>query len=299
MLGIAWSFCIFLFLYLLRSPEKASSAVVESLEVCSLRLIPSLFPFMVLTNFICLTHMSDLLSLICGRVFSALTGLPQKGVSAFILGSVCGFPIGAVSVRNLYKNGDISSSEAAKLTAVSNNAGIAFCIGSVGTLFNDTMVGIKLWLVQFISAVIIAIASKKGYNANILASGGEKYKHISSRGILTAFAESVANAALSMLKICAFAVFFGVFVKTIVSLLPQFVSAFAAAICELTIAVRLSSEFGRAGLPICAFALGFSGMSVHSQVASVLSDSNISLRRYFVSKLLQGIVSALIAVIFC
>lgn len=44
-------------------------------------------------------------------------------------------------------------------------------------------------------------------------------------------------------------------------------------------------------LSIVAFILGFGGFSVHMQVASIVGDTDLSLKPYLLGKLLQGIIA--------
>lgn len=46
-------------------------------------------------------------------------------------------------------------------------------------------------------------------------------------------------------------------------------------------------------LPVAALVLGFGGFSVHMQVASIVSDSDLSLKPYLLGKLLQGIFASI------
>lgn len=46
-------------------------------------------------------------------------------------------------------------------------------------------------------------------------------------------------------------------------------------------------------LPIVALILGFGGFSVHMQVASIISDSDLSLKPYLLGKLLQGVFASI------
>ena len=46
-------------------------------------------------------------------------------------------------------------------------------------------------------------------------------------------------------------------------------------------------------LTIVSFILGFGGFSVHMQVASILSDSDLSFKTYLLGKLLQGIFASI------
>ena len=45
-------------------------------------------------------------------------------------------------------------------------------------------------------------------------------------------------------------------------------------------------------LSIVAFVLGFGGFSVHMQVASIISETDLSLKPYILGKLLQGIIAS-------
>lgn len=46
-------------------------------------------------------------------------------------------------------------------------------------------------------------------------------------------------------------------------------------------------------LPIVALVLGFGGFSVHMQVASIISDGDLSMKPYLLGKLLQGIFASI------
>ena len=63
--------------------------------------------------------------------------------------------------------------------------------------------------------------------------------------------------------------------------------------------MRLGS--GRADFVWAAALLGWGGLSVHGQTAAVLADTNLKMGRYFLGKLLQAALSALLAylLVFC
>lgn len=71
-------------------------------------------------------------------------------------------------------------------------------------------------------------------------------------------------------------------------------AAMAAGFLELTNGVlRLSPT--RTGFITAAALLGWGGLSVHCQTASVLDGTNVPLDRYFLGKALQSLLSALLA----
>ena len=357
------------FAALIGSPSTAARAAARSLEICATRLIPSLFLFIALTGIITTTRIADFIGRLFCRPFVWLFGIPPAGVCAFILGSVGGFPIGAVTAKRLYDDKLLTRDEAARLIAFSSNAGMAFCVGGIGvSLYDSAAVGWQIYLCSLVSAVIIGIAQNRGgtarrvemkgkptgesqardtqsnlmtrnaqprnppaqntqsipltHNAQPRNPSAQNTQSIllshnaqpqsrppqSARQILSAVSDSIAAAGLTMLKICAFAVFFGVVGELSAAALTRIAGHFGyagdklsagfACLCELTLASRLCAELSpNLSIPLCSFAAGFAGMSVHMQIAAVVGE--IPLRRYFVAKTAQGVLAASLSALFC
>lgn len=357
------------FAALIGSPSTAAGAAARSLEICAARLIPSLFLFIALTGIITTTRIADFIGRLFCRPFVWLFGIPPAGVCAFILGSVGGFPIGAVTAKRLYDDKLLTRDETARLISFSSNAGMAFCVGGIGvSLYDSAAVGWQIYLCSLVSAVIIGIAQNRGgtarrvemkgkstgesqardtqsnlmtrnaqprnppaqniqsipltRNAQPRNSPAQNTQSIppihnaqpqsrppqSARQILSAVSDSIAAAGLTMLKICAFAVFFGVVgelsATALTSLAGHFgyagdkLSAGFACLCELTFASRLCAELSPTlSIPLCSFAAGFAGMSVHMQTAAVVGE--IPLGRYFIAKTAQGVLAAALSALFC
>ncbi len=360
---------IIFFAVLIGSPSTAARAAARSLEICATRLIPSLFLFIALTGIITTTRIADFIGRLFCRPFVWLFGIPPAGVCAFILGSVGGFPIGAVTAKRLYDDRLLTRDEAARLIAFSSNAGMAFCVGGIGvSLYDSAAVGWQIYLCSLVSAVIIGIAQNRGGTARRVEMKGKptgesqarntqsnlmtrnaQPRNIpaqntqsilltrdaqprnppaqntqsippihnaqpqglppqSARQILSAVSDSIAAAGLTMLKICAFAVFFGVVGELSSAALTRIAGHFGyagdklsagfACLCELTLASRLCAELSPAlSIPLCSFAAGFAGMSVHMQTAAVVGE--IPLGRYFIAKTAQGVLAAALSAIFC
>ena len=53
------------------------------------------------------------------------------------------------------------------------------------------------------------------------------------------------------------------------------------------------------GFVMAAALLGWGGVSVHCQTAAVLEDTGLPMGRYLLAKALQGILSALLALLLC
>lgn len=294
-LSALWLSLLFLLFYFLKSPTLAATSARTALDICAAGLIPSLFPFMVLVSAVNSSGLSSHISRLIGRPISFIFGITESAATAVFLGALGGFPIGAVCTRSLFERGELSSDDGARLITFTNNASPAFCIGTIGgAMFGDVGFGARLYFSQICAALIIGIAQRKRRAVQRTSAIVLQVKSVSD--IVT---DAVSGAGITMLKICSFAIFFAVvgdaLCKTVSHYFGAYAAAVCAALCELTLAGRSCAALGgNAARLICAFAVGFSGISVHMQVASVLSGSGISMKRYYICKLLQGVLSVCI-----
>ena len=83
---------------------------------------------------------------------------------------------------------------------------------------------------------------------------------------------------------------------------PEFSSGFISGIIELTNGVNIVANIPEKAISIniilCAFLLGFGGISVILQVFSIVSEENISIKSYIIGKLLQGLFAAFYTYLF-
>ncbi len=258
-------------------------------------LIPSLFPFIVLVGMMTASGLSEKISLIIGKPLAFVFGLPSDCAYAILLGALGGFPIGAVCTRELYESEKIDKTTAERLITFTNNASPAFCIGAIGmTLFSDVGYGIKLYICQLTAAFLIGLLGRKKVPSR--KNHTTDKPSTNTADILTG---AVEKAGITMLKICSFAVFFAVVGDALCIVAERFfwgaAAALSASFVELTLAARRCALLdSSAAQLLCAFAVGWSGISVHMQCAAMLSGSDISMKRYYFCKLFQGILCTLL-----
>ena len=125
--------------------DLAKASCSKALLLCAQILVPSLFPFFVLSAFISRLGIASILGKIISPIVSPAYGISSAGASALIMGFIGGYPSGAAYIAELEKAGDIKPEEAERLIAFCNNSGPAFIIGVIGNcIFNSTKIGIKL-----------------------------------------------------------------------------------------------------------------------------------------------------------
>lgn len=284
-------------LCLLSEPLQKSTA--DILEICARSVIPSLFPFMVISSL--LTQSAPYLFTESKRELRLLK-VPSCSLIAVILGALCGFPTGVVTVAGLRKRELISKEQAENLAMISNNTGPAFIVEVIGASFwGSRAIGIKLYIIQLISCILLTmivfpLLPKRKVLDNVHKKSNAKTTNANVAAILC---EAISSSSLGVIKICGFVVFFSVIIECVSLLFPsmgQQTRAIISSILEFTSGCRACSALGsRNALALSAFSIGFSGLSVLAQCASFSSKSDFSLKKTFIFKLFQGLLCAVLA----
>ncbi len=276
-------FCLILLLLTVLFSEAVKGAISASLLFCFNALIPSLFPAMILSRVILSYTPAPILP--GAGLFSKLFKLPRVGFFAFLMGSLCGFPVGAKIVNELFLSGELSDEEARRLLAFSNNTGPAFPVSAVGIgLYGSAGLGILLYLTQIFSALLFGLLSARG-------KPHPTEKHVTEQKRKGAsLPDIIGDATLSMLTLTGTVVAFSSFSVFLTFLFPKPLIPMLYAFLEIGNAVFSASAFpARIGLPLTAFALSFSGLSVHLQSAAMLKGTSLS--PPVTEKLIQGCFS--------
>lgn len=302
-------------LSLMMFPVQSVEAAKSGLELCANVIIPSLFPFFVLSGLIVEMGLVRHLGRLLQPVMKPLFNVGGSCSAAFALGFIGGYPVGAVTAINLYKKGWCSKDEAERLLAFCNNSGPAFILGVVGAgIFSSSLIGIMLYLAHILSSVMVGMLFRFRKSKVTEISPPVVSDSTTRSGFASAFTDCVKNAAASTINICAFVIFFTVVIKmlfltgimdaasSVVAMLlsplgfnAQWAEKLLIGLIEMSSGVwSLSGASGTltGKLSMAAFILGWAGVSVHCQVLSFIGGSGLSARTYVVGKALHGVISA-------
>lgn len=305
---------------LCRWPKEISGAVREGLALCYNVIIPSLFPFFILASLTISLGLAGYLGRLLSPVMGPLFRLSGPCAVPLALGFIGGYPVGARAALTLYESGQCGKTECERLLAFCNNSGPAFILGVVGAgVFGDSRVGLLLCLIHAASSFCVGLcfrfykAGEKPGRERPLAAP------IAARRFTAVFTRAVQDAVPSTLHICAFVVTFSVLLRLCVlsgflpvlsgllgrllgglGLTEEWARRLLTGLLELSSGVWSLAEDGsfRGRVAMCAFLLGWAGVSVHCQVLSFLGESGLSTRTYFLGKLLHGVFSAALTAFF-
>ena len=115
---------LFFIALLLRNPDIPIKYVSRGLTLCTTAVIPTLFPFMALSELLVRTGGGELMGRLLRRPMHALFGLSGAGSCAYLLGAVCGFPVGTRAAVMLYDRGLMTRRETERLVTFCNVVGV-------------------------------------------------------------------------------------------------------------------------------------------------------------------------------
>ena len=284
-----------LLLMALAYSDKVIEGVVAALTLCASTIIPTLFPFMILSDLIggAITAISDDTHTSTNKKKTSIVWLIP-----FFLGALCGFPLGIRALADLYRRGQISKNEGDRLITFVNNTGPAFVIAGVGRrLFSSAQIGVLLYVVQILSAVLCGIL----FYRTDTSDPKDALCDFRSSGTPPSFSflDTVKSCALSALYITALTALFSALASLasvffINSLLLGFFYSFLEVGGATFYASILSKTAPVTACVLASFAISFGGCAVHMQCFLFLENTPFSKRRYLLAKLTQGLLSVVL-----
>ena len=291
--------------------SECTNAVRYGISTCVKTVIPSLFPFFILSGIIVDTGLAACIGKPVKRIMMTLFKTNGACASALILGLIGGYPIGATCAVSLYEKKLCTKTEAERLLAFCNNSGPGFTIGVAGAgVFGDVKIGIVLYGVHMISCIITGIVFRFYKRSEKACSSHSTVPSVTC-SLPSSFTSSVKSAVHSCINVSAFVVSFSVIITLLdtynlfkpFTLLPASFSDLGRQICIglLEVTNGLTSLAQCSGsipshIIISSFLIGWAGVSVHFQTFSII-NKKLSIKPYIIGKALHAVISAIIMAI--
>ena len=155
---------VFLFLIMLVSPKAVFNGASEGLLLWFQIVLPTLFPFLLVSNLLLTTGNIHYISSALGTLFSRIFSVSSNGSFAVLTGFLCGYPMGAKTAADLREAGYISKEEGQYLLSFCNNTSPAFILNFIvwKTLKNESLF-LPTLLILLFSPVIVSLLTRKKY----------------------------------------------------------------------------------------------------------------------------------------
>ena len=300
-------FLILCFFVMLLFPSEVFEGAKSGLLLWFLTVLPTLFPFLLISRLLLDSCACSLLNKLLAPVISRLFGISAQGSFAFIVGFLCGYPMGAKITADLFHARQISKAEASYLLSFCNNTSPAFLIHYIvlGYFQNPRLI--------FPSVLIL-------YGTPILLTFFFRIKkHFASSNITSPFTISkipscsldfcLMDSSEAIVKIGGYIILFSVILNLLqkLPLSHPFYQLFLLPSLELTNGCALLNKTITAqtiplSFPIyyslCMGHTAFGGWCALFQTGSMINGSGLSLNSYARKKLVTALVTSLFAYLY-
>ena len=275
-----------LFLLILDT-KTAVTGAYDGLTLCIRSVIPSLFPFFVLSGMLTGALMGGNLKILApiGRI----CGMPRGSESILLTGLIGGYPVGAQAVSQAHDRSQLSRKDAQRLLGFCSNAGPSFLFGIVACKFSSVRFAWMLWGIHIASAIL----------TGILLPGKSCGSVTVTRKDMPGFASSMQSAIKAMASVCGWVILFRSIIaflqRWFLWLLPADAQVAVVGLLELANGCISLDSIANEGVRfvVCSGILALGGVCVAMQTASV--TGKLGMGYYFYGKLLQCTISLVLS----
>lgn len=308
-------------------PQEIFSASFYGLKIWWEIVFPSLLPFFIIADLFMSLGAIRILGTLVEPLMRPLFNLPGESALVVAIGYTSGFPIGAAFTAKLRKENVISRIEAERLLAFTNNASplfmfVAVSVGMLGLPDTGIIIASSHYLANIFIGLIyryygyqqIPKRKQVGYLQEIKTSFKETInKKTKPIGFL--LGDAVKNAMQSLTSIGGYIIFFAVLLKSLEllgvigvlvnitsfvfpeSFASQMHTAISKGFFEMTIGSKTAGEAIsslESKLIVISILLAWSGLSIHAQVLSQISGTDIRYIPFFIARILHAIIAAVL-----
>ncbi len=280
-----------LFAVILIYPEACLSYALKGLNLWFTKMIPALFPFMVLSGVIIRLNLAapcvQFLMPFLGRIFR----VGPSCVYGMVVGFLCGFPMGAHTAAQLYENKMISQKEASFLLAFCNNIGPVYFLSFVMPLLGITSPGLYLFGMYALPFFYGLILRYTIYSGNICVFGSRPVPNSQEPHLASALDQSIESALLNIARLGGYMIVFN-----LLFILPTlafgifgtspYKNILTQGFCCLLEITGGISTLGQKAPYFVLCALPFGGLSCIAQTYSMIRGSGLSITEYIMHKMI-------------
>ncbi|MEK4024112.1 hypothetical protein [Sporosarcina sp. FSL W7-1283] len=263
-------------------PDIAHEGAVSGAQLFVHALLPYLLPYIILTQWLLKMPSNHLSSSQWSRY-----------IKAYVLGSFGGFPVGAVTVSEMKKNGEISTTESSLLLASCHAPGPMFIIGFVGNeLFGSVASGWKLLIAIHLANImfflLLLVFLRKQRVKTVPQPPVERDQKTSP--LLGSIKDSSSVILLVATTVIFFSSLGNVLSHLVSSVFPidmGISKTLLLAVFEMTSGVQSATEHfsGDAMYPmLIAAIISINGLSIHIQVMTLAKGAGISILPYIIGR---------------
>ena len=326
--ALVWALsAVLLTVSLVLYPRAAVESAKEGLSLFLNVVFPSLLPFFILSDILLALGVVHFIGVLFEPLMRPLFNVPGEGAFVLSMGLAAGYPMDAVITSRFRKTGMCTRVEGERMLAFSNTADPLFIFGAVAVgMFSMPALGKTMAMAHYIGALLVGLlfrfyglrdperTPERRHQGNILrraVAALVRAREEDGRSFGQILGDAVSESIKTLWSICGFIVLFATVVKIVevagifpvlaaplerlfalVGLDPSLVRAAVIGLFEIDLGTLAASQAPASLVQQVAVAgaiVAWSGFSVHGQVASVLTDTDIRMGPYVLARLAHAV----------
>lgn len=292
-----------LLLYMLLFPKKVLADSLAGLDLWFHTVLPSLLPFMILSNVLIGANVVSQLMRPFSGFFRHVLGLSPEGGYAWLLGLFCGFPMGARLTGDMYRQHRISREEAGYLLTFANQSSPMFLSTYVVLHgLGDSTLTLPVFVIFYASAFLTSLVFRIRSRRFGLPPSKPKKEVPEQTSYGNLLDTSIMNGFEIITRLGGYIILFSILAGIVLQLpAPLHTAApFLSGLTEITTGIHTISG---TTLPlqvkftaiVCCTAFG--GFSTVAQTSCMLNGTGLSIFTYLKGKLVNAAVAGLLCLV--
>ncbi len=289
---ILYTFLFLIFTYsILTNSQLSLQYAFMGLELWFNKMIPTLLPFMILSGVMVRMRLTEGFTTIVYPFVKPLFRVSQNVCYGMIMGFLCGFPMGAKTVQDLFSRQLINKREAEYLLAFCNNIGPVYFIGFVLPLLQRELTVpyvIGMYAIPLLYGLGLRYTSFRDLDNNT-----NRQPEISSewqnKRLLNELDEAIHSAIQSILALGGYMVVFN-----LLNLLPHILLGHPPFVLAPLFEISGGLNLLQQKVPLYALLLlPFGGFSCIAQTYSCIKNTSLSIADYTLHKITLVVLTAI------
>ncbi len=286
------------FLLMLIFPQETFLGAQEGLLLWFEKILPSLLPFIILSNLLVSTNAVYYISQILKPFLCYLFQISEPASYAVFIGFLCGYPMGAKTISDLSNANYISQKEGQYLLSFCNNTSPMF-ITSFIVMQNlkDTRYLLGTLFILLISPVLCSFLFRKFYQTSSITSQLKNSQKSALQFDFQAVDTSILNAFETITKIGGYMILFSILFQYAKKLPLRYFLPFLEISNGIPFIINWDLSFSTTYILVLGLS-SFGGFCSVAQTCSMIQNSNISIYPYIIQKLITAMVTSLLAFLY-
>jgi sporulation integral membrane protein YlbJ len=330
LLGLA---AVLLTVFLVRFPKEAFDASIAGLEIWWHIVFPALLPFFIFARILIGLGVVHMMGVFLEPVMRPVFNVPGSGSFIMAMGFASGFPIGAILSAEIRARNMCNKTEAERLLSFTNTADPLFMCGAVAVgMLGYPAAGLTIAIAHYLSSLSLGFIMRfykyKDRSSTVYGQGRVssmpgralaamiKARREDGRPLGQLMGDAIRQSVESLLLIGGFIILFSVIIRILdvvglvsplgrgieiilrwIGLSPSLGPALISGFFEIDLGCQYTALDPQAGLSDKIIASGmiiaWSGLSVHAQVASIISKTDISIVPYVFARCIHAVLAGI------